>query len=446
METKQKLAIGFLTLLVLTSTAIVTLNNQVRLRVDNDKSTFYVPHEDFSWIWTVSGREYNYLFDGSAKMNRQTSSIKVWTEIDGNDVWIYRNTTYIRGPVITDTYHFQGDISDVRLFPLSHKVEIFNAKDFFYRYEVRDLTYDGESYKLSGETELNFGKNMKVELNPNYRWAWVYKSGVLRAQYDIKSDHETFYVRLFDPPSYTWCYQETANVSTACGGLSTGTYATDNDGTSEAIGHFYINYSKPATATTAKWQVKHGKNYTAPYNITINQSCFDAFANQISVRIKSWYVDTPNSYSQPYCYNGSAWIEVGTQKSGTVVSGSTETAFKYLYDGDWTTFAHASNFQPGVWTGFDIDGLNPSYGGRDIYEEAMIWNLTSDCSPTLDTDWIISTAINCDGVEITTGTGHTIINDGNLTLDNGANLTTEQLEINTTGDRVFINSGCQIII
>jgi len=102
--------------------------------------------------------------------------------------------------VVEDVYLFNGSINDVRLFPISHTVRVINGSDYFYRYEVRDLTYDGDTVKLNGNLSAGFGKKMIVELHPGYRWAWVYKSGILRAQYDIPSDDYTFNVRLFDPP------------------------------------------------------------------------------------------------------------------------------------------------------------------------------------------------------------------------------------------------------
>jgi hypothetical protein len=198
----KKIILGILTLLILSSGVVyITFSDKARIRVDEDKSTFYVPHEDFSWIWVVSGREYNALFDGSSKMNRDVSNIELETVFDNitNEILITRRTPYKRGPVIVDTYAFDGDLDEIELFPISHTVEIYNGSGFFYRYEVRDLVYDGETRKLRGETELEFGRKMHVELHPDYRWAWVYKTGLVKAQYDIPTDYEKFNVRLFDP-------------------------------------------------------------------------------------------------------------------------------------------------------------------------------------------------------------------------------------------------------
>jgi len=197
MAVKNKWTLGFLIVTLLVSGVVYLEFEGLKFRVDNDKSTFYVLEDS---RWRVSGREYNNLFDGSSKMNRRASMISVETFVDPslNVTTIVRRTPYLRGPIIVDTYVFQGTVDDEELFPVSHRVEVFNASGFFYRYEVRDLVYDGSSLKLTG-SKMSFGRNMKVEWQIPFRWARVYKSGLLKVQYDILSDYEVFMVRLFDP-------------------------------------------------------------------------------------------------------------------------------------------------------------------------------------------------------------------------------------------------------
>jgi len=197
MALKIKIVLGILFITILTTAIYVTYPNKLKMRIDNDKSTFYV-FEDSRW--KVSGREYNSLFDGSSKMNRISSKITVNISINEsvNTTTIIRITPYIRGPVIVDTYLFDGKITDKELFPVYHTVEIFNGSGFFYRYEVRDLVYGGESKKLD-TNYMEFGRNMKVEWTDKYRWARIYKSGILKVQYDIPSDYEKYKVKLFDP-------------------------------------------------------------------------------------------------------------------------------------------------------------------------------------------------------------------------------------------------------
>ncbi len=197
--TSTKYIIGVLTIIIIATAFYVTFQNDLKIRVDDDKSTFYVKNENNRWV--VAGREYNYLFDGTSKMYRRGSGIsrEIIVNNISNTTTITRNTRYIRGPFIKDTYFFNGSMDDEEMFPVYHKVEIFNASGKFYRYEVRDLEYDRKTKKLYNKTYMSFGKNMKVEWQDDYRWSWVYKTGILKTQYDISSDYEVFSVKLFDP-------------------------------------------------------------------------------------------------------------------------------------------------------------------------------------------------------------------------------------------------------
>ena len=198
METKTKLLIGFLILLISSSIIYVTFSDKARIRVDEDKTTFYVLNENNRF--EVAGREFNYLFDGTTKLYRDVSNIEVKTWNDSTKVWIQRITPYKRGPIIIDTYEFDGSVSDIELFPINHTVEIFNGTSYFYKYSVKDLTYDGPTFKLDGkQTFMSFGKNMKVTWWEDYRLGWVYKSGSMYVKSEKLSDYEKFDVRLFDP-------------------------------------------------------------------------------------------------------------------------------------------------------------------------------------------------------------------------------------------------------
>ena len=192
---KEKIMIGVMTFILAVSVIYIFSPENVKMRVDYDKSTFYVLENS---RWVVSGREYNLLFDGASKMYRSPSNIEIEYYNTSNTMTIIRKVPYLRGPVIKDTYFFNGELTDVENFPIFHTVEIYNASGYYYRYEVRDLVYDGESKKLEG-TDYFFGRNMKVEWQDGYRWARVYKSGILKVQYDIPSDYEIYSVRLYDP-------------------------------------------------------------------------------------------------------------------------------------------------------------------------------------------------------------------------------------------------------
>lgn len=202
----QKITIGALIVILIASTmTVVYIQYQnVRIYMDQYETVFKQPNPLFPWIWSRVGTEKDRLFDGTSGMNVDRSKDEVVFAMNNKTKLITwtRTNYYQRGPVVVNTYTFSGDITKIEQFPVSHKVDIYNGSGYFYRYYVEDLKDTGPRRKLTNETTLSFGMNMKVELQPNYRWAWIgypYGSDSLAAQYDIKSEHETFYFRVFDP-------------------------------------------------------------------------------------------------------------------------------------------------------------------------------------------------------------------------------------------------------
>jgi len=148
-------------------------------------------------------------------------------------------------------------------------------------------------------------------------------------KFDYAGGNDTIEIFTWDATA-TYCYQETANISTACGGLDSGNYVEDfqagndvnliydgNYGTygEETLGsnhgYLYINYSKPSTSTSAKWQIKDEVNTT---NLTITSVCFDLSVLQL--RADS-YSDFANSYTKWDCYNGTAWANLRNSGTGS---------------------------------------------------------------------------------------------------------------------------------
>ena len=120
------------------------------------------------------------------------------------------------------------------------------------------------------------------------------------------------------------CYQESANVSTACGGVNTGKYSTDKPSTWEfsnsgsliydsdynsydratnPTGNIYINYTIPNGATnSAKWQVK--TQYILS-NYTVNISGLI-----LSLKLESNISCGVNSGAKGYFLYNEIWKEV----------------------------------------------------------------------------------------------------------------------------------------
>lgn len=121
-----------------------------------------------------------------------------------------------------------------------------------------------------------------------------------------------------------WCYQESVNVSTSCGGLDTGTYSSNglsypytavdedwNTGTWGANGihaNAYLNYTKPSSATNdSLWRVKTA--LVSLNNYTIDATCWNYNPNLIELRIYSYSTAATTSYNKIYCNNGS-WVQL----------------------------------------------------------------------------------------------------------------------------------------
>jgi hypothetical protein len=193
-----------------------------------------------------------------------------------------------------------------------------------------------------------------------------------------------------------WCYQETANVSTICGGKNTGSYwYNDTD-----PGYYvYVNYTKPTGASfNSQWIVMHG--HDDPYSVTIPSGCWNYDANKIILRMYSYSImdesnpgiDAQHGNSYGECYDGSWELITRNLTGGYDNPGSgndfpiASTAAR-VFDGNWSTFAIRRNstsnngtnwyysnlmyLYPAVTNG--MEGLG--YGGR-WWEEAINWYIT----------------------------------------------------------------------
>ncbi len=482
MATKTKWMIGII-LVTLLASGIVYLqfSDFLKIRIDEDKSTFYAKNDNGRWV--VAGRELNSLWDGTSKMNRDLSNTYVLHDINlvDNTSTITRHTTYQRGPVIKDTYFFDGKITDKELFPVKHTVEVFNASGFIYQYEVRDLVYDGLTIKDVSSPQ-SFGLNMKVEWQDGSYWNTLYKSGILKVRYRPQTDYEIYNVRLFDPPTITLDVQgynasfnvelgsiltilantsldETIcidvdhpsyGVNYSCGTNSTTfdlnitsfqnsplrdsegsntdldsvtltygdpyTFQEDANSTSANVDgyivYFNMNYTKSNDVSSAIWQVKHGganASNAAKYNVSLPDSCVDAYDDDLVLRVKSYVAELPGeAYSQPQCDIGGSWIDVGkiSYVSSFGIGGSFTNVTTLAFDGNYSTGLRSAG-QNIVITGsrFQIDPPvgNPSYATYPIlWGEAIYWKAESNQSFFIGShmfDELVSILVNFTGVD-----------------------------------------------
>ena len=75
MVAKETKIIGSLIItLLLTGVIYIAMPDAgLKIRVDNDRSTFYVQNDNNRWV--VAGREYNTLLDGTTKLYRDSKGI-----------------------------------------------------------------------------------------------------------------------------------------------------------------------------------------------------------------------------------------------------------------------------------------------------------------------------------------------------------------------------------
>jgi len=206
--------VGILALIIALTAVTITLNSQVRIKVEKTKSTFYINDSVF---WRVTGVEYLQMYDGKTLMKFNSSLSGVKTEINGNLVTVKRTSVFNGGVIVYDTYHFDSTISDVKMFPITHDVRVVNGEGKILQYKVTNLGTN-LTPSLNATSPQRFG-DMKIEYPNDYISSILTKTGTLTVRYQVLSFDETRQIRLFDPsPSY-YLDANAAGTSTTCTSL-----------------------------------------------------------------------------------------------------------------------------------------------------------------------------------------------------------------------------------
>lgn len=220
--------------------------------------------------------------------------------------------------------------------------------------------------------------------NITYYWRW-YKNGLIES-YDSTSTTST-------------CYQDNANVSTACGGLDTGTYQNytnnvgwystndwplmlDQNWSTIAVpepeggsghGGLFINYSKPSNSSAATWQIKYAN---VSVNHTIPTLCFEQ--TPLQLKLDHSITGGPSGTLDSYCYNGTGWHIINTTPGDGVL-------FTYFYEeGLYWTLPIATDELPSV----EINVENISNTSLVADDTWILSCLGSDM--TLNSSWLNS--------------------------------------------------------
>lgn len=196
----NKYFVGFLILVVLTSSIYIMLPGNVKIDITKTRSLFYVWENEG---WVLSGIEYVNLFDGTAKMRAKNRSLDF--VIVNNFTTVTRIANYKDGISTIEIYTFDGNTKDRELFPVNHEVRILNGEGKLFQYEIQKLLYTEETVWdiLSPQS---FGHSMKIEWEDGNYYSRIYKyvnkdEGKLTVKYRVDSNDFTKDVRLFDPVS-----------------------------------------------------------------------------------------------------------------------------------------------------------------------------------------------------------------------------------------------------
>jgi hypothetical protein len=214
-----KYSLGILTVMLLATGVFTVINTDsgVKVTISKTSTTFYVNE---SGKFVISGVEYGYLYNGSTKLSAVNVTTAAFREF--NRTIFSRTTNYKNGLYVVDTYVFDGDNTDVRLFPVSHQINIINGEGLRYDYVVKKLSYSGPK-QIGLIPPLRFGKNMIVMWSEGWYYAVLTSTltsgGTLTVRYKVPSQDYTVNARLFDPPTTEYTCDFSVD---SCGFSSTG--------------------------------------------------------------------------------------------------------------------------------------------------------------------------------------------------------------------------------
>ena len=253
-----------------------------------------------------------------------------WTHIVYScDVADKNQTVYINGVFDSSVINSYG--CPVMVTDLKFGV-LYTTTNRFYKGWVDEAYFWNRTLNKTEVSDLyNSGKGLTYSTSapPVITWYKPATNGVFTNQnpYNLIINISDPYLDAVNLTVYNFtanCYQETANVSTSCGGLDTGNYLAGGlvenwislpniyDGnwnsrgwwTGGGIEYIYINYSKPINSIGAIWQVSDGQSGSSNIvNLTIPQSCFNYYPQTLVLSAGAEDAEGSNWT----CYNGT-WV------------------------------------------------------------------------------------------------------------------------------------------
>ena len=326
----------------------------------------------------------------------------MYWNITSNIYGINNNSQYNLTIFINDTY---GNIvSNTRSFYLTEQYNLANpqianvitttpsnnnSRAYFVSYYINDTTpIDSCWYSLdNGITNTSLESNA---CNGTIPRTWVPAERLNISIWSNNSYGNLSYIRLENfltsspLDTYTFCFQEFANVSTSCGGLNTGGYYSSTMTSDVKDGSYTTKYT--ASADTESFLLV---NYTIFSDVL--------YGSKIQIKYASFF-NYP--FRTIYCKNNTEWTSIGNLSKGTNSGGASLHTTNYTID---ATCLNKPSLELNISLFWHFDDIGFTFSGNSqLYEEGMFWNITVPYTPPSSSclwsgtgTWNINVSQNC---------------------------------------------------
>lgn len=402
---------------------------------------YTVPYNALTALWQVK--------DGDIVGNTYTNNLTIpstcWNanllQLRGYDSglnasWYCKNDTDWQLLRLTnnaeDALYEESIIWNVSIYPISPYLEI-GSPDGVYEWSLRNAEFQGSNAILRKMNDSLSIKNLTFTGSQDQTiYVQIPKyASVINATLNISS---------YISSVYTYCYQETANISVACGGLGTGNYG--NNGTFVGIQYYYdgdwgtngypsgegthtiyINYTKPSLANNQS-KIKIGSDYGSG-SFLIPSSCWALNPLQFRYSATIPHLGIPTSTFG--CWDSLNYIQISALGSGAFYEEAME----------WNISNYASNitFRINNSANRQIYNYSGNFDLTDIRINDFSLNLTSyksSCPSNSENYCIVPLVLHSDSIGII-GISDIFINYTNVS---------RTLDLSSTINRALSNSAC----
>lgn len=199
------------------------------------------------------------------------------------------------------------------------------------------------------------------------------------------------------------CYQETANVSTACGGLATGGYSSDGNWHIAAPAHnawdgswvfmaytqtnssarLYINYTIPDNATElTQWQIRNDGGQWLNFSFSNDNITPCLGTNTLQLRINITFA-TGTYRQNASCYTGTVWSPYYWEQGANMNAIFEEGMFWDFNSSHWANLTFTGSASGNDYT----ETVYCTQGGVEVRRSNGLWELpygnsTYECTGT----------------------------------------------------------------